>query len=387
MTKNNQTIFKIAFTIIATVLPISLIIWAYSTTGFAGLVAWEYFAVAMVVFTALCAVVAVILGILSLKFPKLNVIFCVYSAIITVAVIAVFSTLSVLNNGKNLDCKLNFYSSSDSYLTDFSDDEELNIAVVSDSHYGASSSSPEARHDIMNYISKSGYDLTIHGGDVVDVGSNKSYYKEAIADMEEYFGTQKIHFVEGNHDILVGSSKNFHNAFQKGETSENHVLELAPNVHWVIFNMIGYEDDVTEDSLKWLEKTLSSYPASDCVVVQSHGYYYATGGSLGKAKWYDFNAMIAKVCPIFERYGVDIVVSGHIHTMEHMTQNSVNYILVGPFGGSTYAENSIPTQAESYFRDGTHHGFTTFSVSDGSVIVTFRDQNGNPLYNTTIKYN
>lgn len=370
---------------VAAVLTTVMLVVMLTSQAFIGFVIWEYLGVAFVVLPCVLIVVAVVLGILSIKYRSLAKISLVYTSIVTLFAVLV---LCVLISGATISYKpgLDFYYSTDGYLSDSAD---IEIAVVSDSHYGASSADPDARHDIMNYLSASDTDLVIHGGDLVDIGLNRSYHKEAISDMEEYLADKKIHFVMGNHDAMFCSDVSFMRMYQAEETSLNHVLELAPGVHWVIFNMIWDNSEVKSSDIDWLETTLAALPEDDLVVVQTHSYFYATGGEIGKADWYDNSTVIENICPIFERYGVDLVVSGHIHTMQYMENKGVRYVLVGPFGGSTYDAEDIETEAEhSYFLNGTDHGFTSFSVrSDGTLTITFRDRHGDSLYQTTINYN
>ncbi len=357
----------------------------FASQSFIGFVRWEYLGVAFVVLPCVLIVGAIVLGILSVKFRRLAKVSIVYTSIVALFSISV---LIVMVSGANINLKpdLNFYNSSDGYLSETSD---IEIAVISDSHYGASSADPDARHDIMNYLSASDTDLVIHGGDLVDIGLNASFHKEAVSDMEQYLPDKKIHFVMGNHDAMFSSEASFRRMYQPGETSLNHVLEVAPGVHWVIFNMIWDNSEVTPSDIAWLESTLESLPEEDLVVVQTHSYFYATGGEMGKADWFDNSTVIENICPIFERYGVDLVVSGHIHTMQLMENKGVSYVLVGPFGGSTYDAEDVVTKAEhDYYLNGTDHGFTSFSVrGDGTVTVTFRDRRGDSLYSRTINYN
>lgn len=370
---------------IAAVLTTVMLVVMLTSQAFVGFVIWEYLGVIFVVLPCVLIVVAIVLGVLSLKYRTLAKISLVYTSIVTLFAISI---LGVLISGACISYTpdLDFYYSSDGYLSSSAD---IEIAVVSDSHYGASSADPDARHDIMNYISASDTDLVIHGGDLVDIGLNRAYHREAISDMEQYLPDKKIHFVMGNHDAMFCSDVSFMRIYQAGETSLNHVLEPAPGVHWVIFNMIWDNSEVKSSDIDWLISTLESLPEEDLVVVQTHSYFYATGGEIGKADWFDNTTVIENICPIFERYGVDLVVSGHIHTMQYMDNGGVRYVLVGPFGGSTYDAEDVETEADnSYFQNGTDYGFTTFSVhSDGTLTITFRDRHGNSLYDATINYN
>ncbi len=65
----------------------------------------------------------------------------------------------------------------------------------------------------------------------------------------------------------------------------------------------------------------------------SHCYYYALGGYWELWPWYDDKDMIAKLVPLFEKYHVNLVFSGHNHLLELLQKNNVTYVICGAFGG------------------------------------------------------
>ena len=58
---------------------------------------------------------------------------------------------------------------------------------------------------------------------------------------------------------------------------------------------------------------LASIPKDDWKIVVGHGFYYASGSITDGWKWYDNPETINKLTPLFEKYGVDMVFSGHDH--------------------------------------------------------------------------
>ena len=358
-----------------------VLVYIFNSKGFVGWFRTEYLGLIAIIALSLLFIAVFVFGFIYLSKKIFARTSFILSIIGLVASISITTILTVGSITPSINNTLNIYHSNDGYLKE---ETNINIAVASDSHYGASSSSSEARHNIMNNINGN-YDLFIHGGDVVDLGSNKNYLKEAVEDMSSYLNNQKVSFVMGNHDALINAEKPFKQLFLDGDNL-NRVLNVAPKVHIVIFNMIWDYSEVTRQDMKWLENTLKEFPEDDCVIVQSHSYYFATGGKIAMAKWYDIDNTIKYITPVFEKYHVDLVISGHIHTMELMENNGVYYSLTGPFGGSRYDDNSIKTKANSYFLNGTDYGYSSYHIHDGQIDISYLNEHGNTLYNQSISY-
>jgi len=373
-----QKRFSQIFGVISAVLFLAFGGYLLSTTGFMGLIRWEksyrmYFIILVLVG---------LLGLLLALFQRgkvLKAASTILSAVLLV--VAVGGSIFVYSLGTwklEREIELNFYTSADGPL---SNTKEVAVAIGSDAHWGASTSNGEARNRILDVVNEGPWDLFVFGGDMVEFGFAKSHTEAAICDMEEHLDKVPVHFAIGNHDVLVNTENNYRRFFKPGETSSNYVLEIAPGVHWVMFELLWDMSDVSKKDLKWLEETLNSFDKEDIVIVQSHGFYYGSGSiSEGGGDWYDIPDVIKEIVPIFEKHHVDLVLSGHQHSMELLEKNGIHYALVGPMGGSLYKDYTFETEAEQLYYNGYDYGFTTVDIKDETIKLTFRNENGENLF-------
>ncbi len=72
-------------------------------------------------------------------------------------------------------------------------------------------------------------------------------------------------------------------------------------------------------------------------------------------------------CPLFERYGVDVVFCGHVHAYEHSAVNGVHYITTGG-GGATLSTGWNAVQPWTVYREACYE-FVRVDVGTDSVIT------------------
>lgn len=383
MKKSSKKVFILG--IIGALFFFGFIYYLYNTMGMAGLIKWEKTYKMYYIYLLAAGITGVVLSLLSLTGKKLiKVLTVIYSVVLIVASLAAgYYVYSLGTWEPEHEIKLNYYGSEDAPL---SNTKNVSVAVASDSHWGAEASNSEARNRIMDTVNNGEWDLFSVGGDIVEYGYNKSQVLEAIDDMEQHLTKVPVNFVMGNHDVLVNTSANFRRFFQPKEESYNYVLEIAPGVHWVVYNILWDMSDITGDDLNWLDETLSSFDEDDTVIVQSHGFAYGSGYvSEGGGQWWDIPGITENVVPILEKYNVDLMISGHQHSMELMENNGVYYALVGPFGGPLFNHYDTPTKAKQLYYNGDTYGFSSIEIEGNETTISFRDVYGNKLYSHTIK--
>lgn len=90
---------------------------------------------------------------------------------------------------------------------------------------------------------------------------------------------------------------------------------------------------------------------------------------------YPGNADIRQhLCPLFERYGVDIVFSGHVHAYEHSLVNGVHYITTGGAGASLATQWGA-VQPWTVYREASYH-FVVVDVAGDTVTAAGVRVNG-----------
>jgi acid phosphatase len=125
--------------------------------------------------------------------------------------------------------------------------------------------------------------------------------------------------------------------------------------------------------LAWLEKQLRDSHSGWKIVVGHHALY--SGGAHG-----DNPGLIARLEPLFRKYGVDLYLAGHDHHLEMKKPiNGIHYVVSG--GGGTH--RSV-TWMENASYAATNMGFNAFTISAHQMVVEFYDKDGVLQYATTI---
>ncbi|HEY9053923.1 MAG TPA: hypothetical protein VIO60_03815, partial [Rectinemataceae bacterium] len=114
-------------------------------------------------------------------------------------------------------------------------------------------------------------------------------------------------------------------------------------------------------------------------------FFYASGyddPELDKP-WYDHYQNIPAVVPLLEKYGVDLVVSGHNHYQELLEMNGVTYAVIGAMGGKPDPSPAYVSPASKWIAVG-EHGRLDLDFYADELVLTFRDSTGNPLHEKRI---
>ena len=138
----------------------------------------------------------------------------------------------------------------------------------------------------------------------------------------------------------------------------------------------------TQDSTAqkiWLEKVLSD-PSKNIkwkIVVGHHPMY--SGG--GRTDGYDTKAIRRSLKPMFDKYGVDIYLTGHEHNLQHLVaaDSKTNHFISGAASEKTPV-HLIPESKMV----ASEYGFMIFSVSANEILVQTIDDKGKVIYKTSI---
>ena len=156
-------------------------------------------------------------------------------------------------------------------------------------------------------------------------------YQELLANKVPFFA------VLGNHDIRTrnGEGQVAYPAFGMGGRWYN--LRRGP----VEFFMLDTNVNAAwQHQLPWLKAALARSTAPWKVVVGHHPLYSA--GFYG-----DDGAGIARLTPLFKRYGVQLYINGHEHNYERTRRiNGTTYLTVG--GGGAYLRPVLPNGNTAY---------------------------------------
>ena len=200
----------------------------------------------------------------------------------------------------------------------------LQFAVLSDLHKGWGVFKP-----IMKKIAKSGDAFAIIGGDIV-AQNKEDRYRFVMRELEKVRGTTPLYFVPGNHDVYpYGDNAAY--------SLENYRQYCGPEHYWFSWGNTAFvvindsQSRVTKREFHWLQNTLRMVRGDfSHILVFMHvppfdprkGQSYCLPENEGE-----------KFMALMEHYGVDYVLSGHIHCYFREVINGVTYIICGGAGG------------------------------------------------------
>src|SRR5271157_706091 len=174
-------------------------------------------------------------------------------------------------------------------------------------------------------------DLIIEAGDISDNGALAS-------DWDGYFSTASPLFagpnasapvkillpVIGNHETNFFGKPSFDRYFHgigNGTGSPYYYRVDVGNVHFIALDIEWGLESFTSDQATWFNSTLASINPSDWIIVMTHCPVFSSGDDG------NVTGVAAKIAPLLEHHGVDLVISGHDHHYERIVHNNVTYML------------------------------------------------------------
>ena len=217
--------------------------------------------------------------------------------------------------------------------------------------------SPEQRQ-LATLMSSDAFDFAVHAGDIAygnTGGTGDATYatfQSYLFDIYNWLPSKPFMPVAGNHDSRPsnGNGRAYLDIFElprNGASSSfpDHAeryysFDYGP-VHFVALDTEFTFQDTTRraEQLRWLQADLAS-TSQPWIVAVLHRAPYSSGGEHGSDL-----VVRAAFGPIFERYGVDLVLTGHEHTYERTvpiresttaSDGFVTYIVTGGGGAPLY---------------------------------------------------
>ncbi len=274
------------------------------------------------------------------------------------------------------------------------DDQEmlLRLSVGSDAHWGTEKTDSNARSNILATIAENKPDLFFLLGDTVETGSSVSQWNAALSDLSAIVPKVPLRPLMGNHDALFGGQYLFKKAFFpeafSSDSGSPYYYSIETKVATLVaLNLPWGTENFDRKQRTWLEEVLKTADPLKPIIVFSHSYFYASGyddPDLDKP-WYDHYQNIPALTPIFERYGVDLVVSGHNHYMEFLEHNGVRYAIVGAMGSKSDPVPAHVSPASKWIAVATF-GHVNINITKDYIVVEFKDQLGKTLHEERIRY-
>jgi hypothetical protein len=170
--------------------------------------------------------------------------------------------------------------------------------------------------------------------------------------------------VLGNHDYLLG--RGAYELQTLGMPGRYYTRRLGDGVQLFFLD----SNRITPRETAWLEQQLAESAASWKIALFHHPPY-TCGGHAGNPD------VVRSWVPLFESYGVQLVLSGHDHDYQRFAPwNGVTYVVDGGGGAELYRTHGCPRSYPPRVRALNQHGFLYVSATDAQLDVFAVDLRG-----------
>ncbi len=372
--------------LIASIVCAVIFIWFSVRPGLFGTFHWHIGIKCAYILLFVIAALPIVFWILSTFIDKkaINILSRIFSIFSMTLWIIIYVALMILPRLKIDNTGLNLLTQTDPLPAEKTADGALaHYAFASDPHWGSGNSNDEARKAIMQQIASRDYDAFFCLGDISEVGMIAPIMQGAVDDMRDNLGDTKTLVIPGNHDFIVNGYPAFKQAFMK--KGDKKYFRMDNGTIHLIFLFMEWDDvEFSKTQEKWLIKQLEEIPQEDTVIVLSHCYITGSGywDSAAQKYWGDIPSVVKRLCPILEKYRVDLSLSGHNHFFEFLEKDSVDYMIIGGMGGKL-DKNLEYSSPYSKWLDNDNFGWLDMKVFadylelivykyDGTILTTKR---------------
>jgi hypothetical protein len=216
------------------------------------------------------------------------------------------------------------------FMTPPADDSPFNFLLWSDSRTGTEVAA-EIAHQMIRLVPDASFAL--HAGDfVIDGDSEEKWAEEWWTPMHDLLLQCPIYPTMGNHEENSPFYYRYFSSLGGGGTNYSFNWGSA---HFVVCKI----DEGDNAQLAWLEEDLAANSNAGFTVVCHHVPPFSSTSSDEGGIAYLQNSVV----PLFEKYGVDLVVSGDVHSYQHHIRNNIHY-LISAGGGEKPYDYGLPLE-------------------------------------------
>jgi 3',5'-cyclic AMP phosphodiesterase CpdA len=206
-----------------------------------------------------------------------------------------------------------------------------------------------------------------HTGDLVYNGLNDEHWSIFNSIVADLLKVAPMYPAIGNHELgtlQIQQELNLPNEGKWYSVDVNHI-------HFVMLDVIS---DYSEGSpqYEWLLNDLKNQPKGTAfTVVLTHYPFYTS--SFHRT---EIEKLRRVLIPLFKKYSVDMVFSGHNHCYERCYVDGIYYITTAGGGAPLYDQKAPEDFSQLYVKN---YHFCTLTRSDDSLFVTALDTNMNRI--------
>ncbi|MHB9155905.1 MAG: metallophosphoesterase family protein [Endomicrobiales bacterium] len=233
------------------------------------------------------------------------------------------------------------------------------IAVYGDSQKGHC-----AHRKVVNAMLSFEPAMVFHTGDLVDNGDRASQWETFNRITGKLRSRAAFYPAPGNHEK---NSAFYFNNFDLPGNGRWYAISSGKTGFFVLDSESSLEPG--SEQYRWLEENLGKGGFQFTIVIVHRAPFSSSddGGN---------ETVRNLLCPLFEKYRVSLVFSGHYHTYERSFLRGTHYIVTG--GGGGRLEKMSRTNPYRRFFASQHH-FCTILVGDKTLTVTAHDTSGGTI--------
>ncbi|GEM_PF-688820 len=279
--------------------------------------------------------------------------------------------------------------------TKISDSTAFVFSACSDSHFGREESRDDISEKIAELVQKDNENSFFAIlGDFVESGYSKSHWIKLNEFISSKINSIPILPVMGNHDAFIGGHRFFKAIFSMVKDENSHssfyhhyTFNLTDKkIHIISLSLLWGVEDFSLKQKLWLQNELSKVENSDFVIILTHAFIYASGYTEeGGIPWFDNLSAIKTLHPIFKNHDVDLVISGHNHTMELIENDSIYYSIIGSFGGLPDPNRTYTSKGSLWYQSGKF-GYLKIKSFLNNFILSFYDENNRLIFEKECDY-
>jgi acid phosphatase len=169
----------------------------------------------------------------------------------------------------------------------------------------------------------------------------------------------------GNHDVEIGRGRY---EFALLRMPGPYYVRRVKDVELIVLD----SNAITPAQTRWLTRTLARRSGFRRIVTFHHPPY-TCGGHLG-------SATVRKAwVPLFERYGIRLVLSGHDHNYQRFERNGITYVVHGGGGAGLYKLRACPRGYPRRLAARVGWGFLHLGVGSEGIEIQVLDLAGSAI--------
>lgn len=197
--------------------------------------------------------------------------------------------------------------------------------------YGDSRDGHRIHEKIVDAITQANPQGVFHTGDMVNHGESQKEWGIFNTITAKLRAHSPLYPVMGNHER---NSSWYFKSFPQLHNNSWYTLETKSIYFIVVNSTAGFTPDT--DQYRWLEEHLKEVQAKKKFIVVLLHHPPLTAGMHAK----EADLVRPVLSPLFEKYAVTMVLSGHDHNYQRFLFNNIHYIVTGGGGAELYGQGS-----------------------------------------------